>query len=305
MTLTIASRAAAGLPGETIRVGGADIVVSFEANRYPVARPAMLAWIAKSASAVTEYYGHFPVPHLNVNVIAADRGKGVVFGRTTVPGPVPLIRVFIGAVATVDDLHSDWVMTHEMVHLAFPSVPDQHHWIEEGIATYVEPIARAQTGDLTDAKVWRDMLDGMPHGLPAAGDHGLDNTHTWGRTYWGGALYCLLADVEIHRRTQNRFGLQDALRAIAKSGNMLVDWPLERALKIGDDAVGAPVLMELYLKMKDAPYDPSLAQLFARLGVKSSGDSVTFDSSAPDSAIVTAIMRPRVPLLRRIKPRPQ
>ena len=306
LILARTSRAtAAGLPGETLHVGGADIAVSFQASSYPVSRPAMLAWVTKSASAVTEYYGHFPVPHLTVNVIAADRGKGVVFGRTTIPLAVPLIRVFIGAIATDNDLHRDWVMTHEMVHLAFPSVAPQHHWIEEGIATYVEPIARAQIGDLTDAKVWRDMLDGMPRGLPDAGDRGLDNTHTWGRTYWGGALFCLLVDVEIHQRTQNRFGLQDALRAIAKSGSMLVDWPLERALKTGDDAVGVPVLMELYAKMKNAPYDPNLAQLFGRLGVKAAGDAVTFDASAPDASIVTAIMRPRTPRLRRIKVRPR
>ena len=40
------------------------------------------------------------------------------------------------------------MLTHEMVHLAFPSVDDKHHWIEEGIATYVEPIARIQAGNL-------------------------------------------------------------------------------------------------------------------------------------------------------------
>jgi hypothetical protein len=137
------------------------------------------------------------------------------------------------------------------------------------------------------------MVDGMPHGLPDKDDRGLDNTHTWGRTYWGGAMFCLLADIDIHRRTNNRFGLQDALRAIAKAGNMLDDWPLPRALKVGDDAIGVPVLTELYAKMKDAPYDPNLPQLWQRLGVKVAGDSVTFDSAAPDASIVTSIMKPR------------
>jgi hypothetical protein len=98
---------------------------------------------------------------------------------------------------------------------SFPSVPHDHHWIEEGIATYVEPIARSQVGDLSPETVWRELVDGLPKGLPASGDRGLDNTHTWGRTYWGGALFCLMADVEIHRRTHNRYGLQDALRGIS------------------------------------------------------------------------------------------
>ena len=293
------SSKAAQLPDRTLQIGGAQIEVSFEEGTFSVTPVSMREWVAESATAVTEYYGRFPVAHLHVVLVPLDRGKGVVFGRTFIPGPIPVIRVLIGAVASDNDLHQDWVMTHEMVHLAFPSVPEKHHWIEEGIATYVEPIARVQIGDLTSAKVWRDMLDGMPHGLPDAGDRGLDNTHTWGRTYWGGAMFCLFADVEIHRRTHNRFGLQDALRAIQRSGTMLDDWPLARALKVGDDAVGVPVLMELYSKTKDAPYDPDLPALFQHLGVKLAGDSVTFDSSAPDASIVTSIMNPRGNRLNR------
>ena len=253
MMLTAYSPARAQLLSGILHVGGAEIDVTFEEGNLSLTRGVTLDWISESACAVTEYYGRFPVRHLRVIVVPLDHGKGVVFGRTFVPDGGPVIRVMIGRIATVADLHEDWIMTHEMVHLAFPSVPEKHHWIEEGIATYVEPIARAQIGDLTAAKVWRDMLDGMPHGLPDAGDRGLDNTHTWGRTYWGGALFCLLADVEIHRRTDNRFGLQDALARIAKSATMLDDWPLASALKVGDDAIGVPVLLELYDKMKDAP----------------------------------------------------
>ena len=104
------------------------------------------------------------------------------------------------------DFTDDWVLTHEMVHLAFPSVPEEHHWIEEGSATYIEPIARARAGDLTPEKVWGDLVDGLPQGLPQPGDRGLDFTPTWGRTYWGGALFCLLADIEIRKRTANQEG---------------------------------------------------------------------------------------------------
>ena len=82
----------------------------------------------------------------------------------------------------------------------------------------MEPIARAQVGDLSSEIVWRELVDGLPKGLPAPGDRGLDNTHTWGRTYWGGALFCLMADIEIHQRTNNRYGLQDALRGGVRAG---------------------------------------------------------------------------------------
>jgi hypothetical protein len=294
--LAIASMAASdspSLPGASIQVGGAAIDVSFESGELNLPRALVIRWISKSACAVSEYYAHFPVEHLRVDVVPIEGGRAVGPGRTFIPDQMPVIRVMVGRFATESDLKDDWVMTHEMVHLAFPSVPHQHHWIEEGIATYVEPIARVQVSDLRAEKVWRDMLEGMPHGEPGPDDQGLDNTHTWGRTYWGGALFCLVADVEIHRRTNNQHGLQDALRGILKAGNMLQDWPLERALKAGDDTVGVPVLTELYSKMKDAPVDPNLPKLWHDLGIKVAGDSVSIDSAAPMASIARSIMARR------------
>ena len=86
---------------------------------------------------------------------------------------------------------------------------ESHHWIEEGLATYVEPIARARAGGLTPQKVWGDMVDAMPQGLPKPGDRGLDFTHTWGRTYWGGR-YVLSArrrrNPEAHRQPDGARG---------------------------------------------------------------------------------------------------
>ena len=93
-----------------------------------------------------------------------------------------LIRIVMAQETTEADLDQDWALTHEMVHLAFPSVADEHHWIEEGIATYVEPIARVEAGNLDAATVWRELVEGLPRGLPQPGDRGLDYTHTWGRT---------------------------------------------------------------------------------------------------------------------------
>ena len=54
----------------------------------------------------------------------------------------------IGQHTTQADLDDDWMMTHELVHMAFPSLPDDQHWMEEGLSTYVEPVARVQTGEL-------------------------------------------------------------------------------------------------------------------------------------------------------------
>jgi hypothetical protein len=74
-------------------------------------------------------------------------------------------------------------MTHELIHMAFPSVRRRHHWIEQGLATYVEPVARAQAGTLSAERVWADLMRDLPRGEPGPGDGGLDDTGSWGRTY--------------------------------------------------------------------------------------------------------------------------
>ena len=107
-------------------------------------------------------------------------------------------------------------------------------------------------------------------------------------------MFCLLADVDILRRTQLRFGLQDALRAVLRaSGGLATDWPIERVLRTGDDAVGTRTLEELYAQMKDTPVRPDLMTLWRDLGVLPEGDSVRLVDDAPLAAVRHAIMRAR------------
>ena len=75
---------------------------------------------SKSACAVSEYYAGFPVRNVEVNVVPTDEGNGVMFGRTVVVDRTPVIRVGLSRLASDSSLADDWVMTHEMVHLAFP-----------------------------------------------------------------------------------------------------------------------------------------------------------------------------------------
>lgn len=272
----------------TLEIAGARIDIAFSDGRPSLTRDQILAWITESAQAVGNYYGCFPVPRLRIRMQIAE-GKSVRFG-TAFPGQVPRIRISLGKSAGPAALKRDWVMVHEMVHLAFPSVPDQHHWLEEGLATYVEPIARHGIRSLHQAAVWGQLVEGLPKGLPQVGDRGLDHTPTWGRTYWGGALFCTLADVEIRKQTKNQFGLQDALRAIVKaSGGMRVSWPLAKALEIGDQATGVTVLQELYEQMKASPVEVDLDDLWQQLGVKVNGKQVSFHDEAPLAAVRKAI----------------
>jgi len=231
------------------------------------------------------------VAHAEIRVSLYD-GHGAESGQAF-GSDGAVITVSVGRSSTSNDLAREWLMTHEMVHLAFPSVARKHHWIEEGLATYVEPIARARDGELTAEKVWGDMVRGMPQALPQPGDRGLDLTHTWANTYWGGARFCLLADIEIRKRTGNKQGLEDALRAILKHGGTIeADWPLSRALEIGDQATGVPVLRELYDKMSATPQSVDLDKLWKDLGIDSSGGRIVFNDTAPLASIRKAITQP-------------
>jgi hypothetical protein len=241
--LSLASRTTAQDTAQ-LEIGGGKIDVAFSSTPSEPLRKLVLGWVTLSARAVTVYYERFPVSHLQLE-IGFFQGRGVRGGRTT-DWNGPKITIAVGRSSTSADFADDWMLTHEMVHLAFPSVAEEHHWIEEGSATYIEPVARARAGDLTPEKVWGDLVDGLPKGLPETGDRGLDFTPTWGRTYWGGALFCLLVDIEIRKRTGNEKGLEDALRAILNAGGTIEsDWSLTRALVIGDRATGFPVWREL------------------------------------------------------------
>ncbi len=269
-------------------IGGSVIDVDFAPGALETPLAAIHHWISASACAVTTYYGRFPVKHLHLLIVPVERQRGVLSGRTQGYGGAST-KVFVGQLATEEDLKRDWIMTHEMVHLAFPSVAYEHHWIEEGLATYVEPIARVEAGNLEPRSVWHDLVEGLPKGLPQVSDQGLDRTHTWGRTYWGGALFCTLADVETRQRTNNRRGLQDALRAIlAAGGSIEASWPLERALMLGDKATGVPVLTELYQQIKAKAVQYDLAGLWNKLGVEPIGE-VSFNDRAPLAAVRRAI----------------
>lgn len=284
---------------ETIHANGGQVQVDFAEGPLDLTPAQILPWVQRAIHAITVYYGRFPVSRARVLILPVADRKGVMQGTTwgnihDFPG---FTRIRLGQHTTIQDLNEDWMMTHELDHLAFPSMPDDQHWMEEGLATYIEPVARVQAGELSAAQIWNDMLDGMPKGEPEPGDRGLDRTHTWGRTYWGGALFCLVADIDIRKQTGNRKGLQDALRAIVAAGGTIDhDWTLPQALEIGDKATGTRVLSEQYRQWSQSPSPVDLPKLWKDLGVAHGADGAVFDSRAPLAAIreaITKTPRPR------------
>src|SRR5580700_588153 len=288
-------------PATNISICGSAIDVHFLGETTAITQADLMTWVHRAGDAVCTYYGKFPVPHVGLDVRV--RGGAGVHGGVTYPTSGGYISISLGADTTVAQLDDDWMLTHEMIHLAFPEMDRKHHWIEEGISVYVEPIARVQAGQLSAERIWHDVVRDMPQGEPESGDKGLDHTPTWGRTYWGGAMFCLLADIRIREQTHNQKGLQDALRGIlAAGGNITQDWEIERAFAVGDKATGTTVLTDLYQEMRDKPDPVDLAALWKRLGIQRQKDgSIEFDASAPEADIRAAITRPH-PTARQGQP---
>lgn len=287
----------------SFRIDGATIQVDFGPGALDLPLDRVMQWVENAASSVATYYGRFPVPRDRVLIEPAEGDDGVMHGTTwgDVGGFPAFTRIRVGQHTTAAELDDDWMMTHELVHGAFPSQEDAQHWIEEGIAVYVEPVARVQNGLLRPEKIWSDMVRDMPKGDTREGDEGLDRTHTWGRTYWGGAQFCLLADVTLREQTHNRKGLQDALRGIVAAGGTIdQNWPITRAFQTGDAATGTHVLENLYARMSDKPVTVDLEGIWKKLGIVRTGDGVRFDDTAPEAQIRIAITK--TPSWGRIRP---
>jgi predicted metalloprotease with PDZ domain len=269
-----------------VRVPGAEVEVAILPGQTALDRAALVSWVERAAGDVAAYYGRFPLPRALVILIPGGR-RAVGFG-TTMGNGGGSIMIWVGAAAREEDLRRDWVLTHEMVHLGLPNLPRAQHWMEEGLATYVEPIARARRGHLSPEEVWTDLVRRTPQGVPGPG--GLVASRGFGAIYWGGALFWLLADVEIRERSGGRLTVEDALRGVRDAGGSIaVTWPVDRVLATADRAVGMKVLGPLYERMARSAARIDLRELWTRLGVEDVGGGVRFRDDAPMAAVRRAI----------------
>jgi hypothetical protein len=262
----------------------AQIELQFTPGFDAAQRVRAQAWVLAAADVVSRYFGRFPVPQLELLLQGSD-GAGVRHGASF-GEPTLHVRVRVGHDTSAAQYRDDWVLVHEMVHLAVPRVPRAQAWLHEGIATYVEMLARAQAGLIDAATVWRSWTRQMPLGQPGSNDRGLDHTPTWGRVYWGGAMFCLLADVRARQRGAVTRGLRQALQGVlAAGGDYRVAWPAERILATADAALGVTTMSELYRELKDSPVSVDLGALWRELGV----DGERLRDDAPLAAVRRAI----------------
>ncbi len=282
------------------RASGLRSTVEVARLRRPIDAPdgAVLDWIQDSANAVATFWHGFPVPHAMVTLIPVRDRDRVVFGKV-LPAGGPGVVIMLGEHAQADELHRDWVLVHELFHLGFPSFFREGKWLDEGLATYYEPIIRARAGWISEEALWLELADNVGKGMDAVTNGGLDDAQDFSGIYWGGALVALLADIETRRRSDGARGLEDGLRAVlARGGSAPHVWGLEETIAFIDEALGANTLGSLSARhaKRGSPLD--LEGLLARLGIRRLSKGIELVDDAPWSmvrkSIITGKAAPRV-----------
>src|SRR5260221_5893772 len=115
------------LPKTDINVPGGVIHVAFAPGNLALPKETILNWIKTSARAVSIYYGRFPVESTRLLLVPVDGPR--VQGGTTWGYRGGAIRIRLGRDSSEEDLKRDWVMVHEMVHLALPDMSERYNWL--------------------------------------------------------------------------------------------------------------------------------------------------------------------------------
>lgn len=302
---------------QRVQVKGGVVDVAILGELPNVDAELVARWIEDSSASLNDVFGRFPVDRVMLFLVGVPGASDVRFGRT-LPSGGSSIALAMGSDATAADLYADWVLVHELFHLGVPSFLREGRWFDEGLATYYEPVVRTRAGLITRHKLWAELAEGLPRGLPEPGDPGLLTTTDGSRIYWGGAAFVLQADVLIRERTGGARSLDDGLRAaLARGGDATRLWSLRDYLRAIDEGVGVPVLTELYscllveeARRKRAPATPPagangvcppadakrLTSLLADLGIAMAPNgAIALRADAPLAHVRERIERPRTP----------
>jgi len=244
-------------------------------------RATLVDWVRRTVEAESNYWQGFTARQMLLVLVPMPQRRGIAYGRT-VPGAGPTVMVEVGAGMDQRRLFDDWVLVHELIHTGMAFIRGRSTWFMEGAATYVEPIIRARAGWKTEEEVWREWVTDMPRGV-AAFARGLGDAS--GReTYWAGALFMLLADVEIRRATGGAKGLEDCLGGVLWSGlDGSQRATLDAYAAICDRATGTTALRGLIDRYVVSARPVDLAAVWRDLGISMVGGRVVLNDQAPDA----------------------
>lgn len=173
-------------------------------------------WVGETHRALAQLTAPLPFTvHVRMHRLS-NRGEPVPWAHTR-RGSQQGVDFYVDPGWSLDDFLSDWTAAHELSHLLFPYLGDQHRWFAEGFASYMQYQVLRELGVIdTDAMAtaYRTRM------AKAAGDYerlGLgaqpfmtaqSQLHRQGAYsvyYWGGAVYFMNIDAQL--RNKGRAGL--------------------------------------------------------------------------------------------------
>jgi len=265
-----------------LSIAGANVRLVLLDGPLDLTTDELARWVANAAQGVAAFFQRPPASRTLVVLGPLSGRHGIPFGKM-LPATAPGVIVLLGEHTGPRELTDDWVLVHELFHAGTPSFVGEGKWYDEGLATYFEPLIRARLGWRSEADVWREFLTNMPRGLDAMTRRGLEHPERYPDMYWGGGLFCLLADVRARKLSRGVVGLEDGLRAVLAAGGAASElWSLAHVTEVTDRALGAPILAELEASHSNAGFPVDLDELFASLGVSlDRKGELHFDNATP------------------------
>ncbi len=250
-----------------LSIPGASVRLVLLDGRLDLTADELARWVTTAARGVADFFQRPPASRTLVVLGPLSGRHGIPFGKM-LPATAPGVIVLLGEHTAPRELTEDWVLVHELFHAGTPSFVGEGKWYDEGLATYFEPLIRARLGWRSEAEVWREFVTNMPRGLEAMTRRGLEHPGRYPDMYWGGGLFCLLADVRARTLSGGLVGLEDGLRAVLAEGGAASEvWSLARVTEVTDRALYAPILSELEAAHLTAGSPVDLPALFHSLGV--------------------------------------
>jgi hypothetical protein len=252
---------------------------------------AAVEFIKKSAGLVAGLFDLWP-GDVTIFVIPVPGAQEVVFGRVLSLAGASVALLF-GADTPASGVRDNWVVVHELFHLACPSFVGEGRWLEEGLATYYEPILRERAGWMTEADLWTHFVREMPRGLRGNGDPlDLEERDDIDSTYWGGALFALFADVRTRAVTHGKGSLDGVVRTVLYNlGGASHRARVADFLKLADLATKTQVVTEVFDSWAVRGENVDLDALWSQLGItgveeaREHGRTVTLRDDAPLAAV--------------------
>ncbi len=223
----------------------ASIDVALLGAPIAMADDAVVKWIGEAVDLQARFFGSFPVD-ATIFVLPVS-GDAVRFGSVMALTGAS-VALFVGREMAPGATHVDWVVVHELFHLGTPTFRGEGRWLGEGLATYYEPLLRARAGWMSEAELWGHFDEEMPRGVRVDGSApSIEDRRDIDSTYWGGALFAMIADAKIREATNGAKSLDDALRAAhAKGAEVTRVWSVREFFRVGDEATGTHVLVDLH-----------------------------------------------------------